>query len=63
MYNRYFHKSSKSNTLTVFDFSIVSAVMLALGCSCFKYPDCISRVIIQASDIAKRLGNNVLVIL
>ena len=28
-----------------------------------KYVDFVKRVIIQASDIAKRLGNNILVIL
>ena len=30
---------------------------------CFKYHDCVKRVIYQASDIAKRLSINVLVIL
>ena len=31
--------------------------------ACFKYVDFVKRVIIQASNIAKRLGNNILVIL
>ena len=36
---------------------------LAWRYSCFKYVDFVKRVITQASDIAKRLGNNILVIL
>ena len=43
------------------EFSIVFVVTLASCYSCFKYVDFVKRVIIQASDIAKRLGNNVLV--
>ena len=31
--------------------------------NCFKYHDCVKRVIFQARDIAKRLTNVVLVIL
>ena len=42
---------------------IVFAVTLALRYICFKYLDRVKRAIFQASDIAKRLSINVLVIL
>ena len=44
-------------------FSVVFAVTLALRYICFKYLDRVKRAILQASDIAKRLGISVLLIL
>ena len=40
---------------TVFNFSVVFAVKLASRYICFKYLDCVKRVIFQASDMAKIL--------
>jgi hypothetical protein len=56
-------KCSTSNQSTIFYFSVVFAVTLASRYFCFKYLDRVKRVIFQASDIAKRLRINVLVIL
>ena len=54
---------STSNTSTIIEFSIVFAVTLASrNYNCFKYVDFVKKVI-QASDIAKRLGNNVVILL
>ena len=53
---------STSNTSTIIEFSIVFAVTLASRYYCFKYVDFVKKVI-QASDIAKRLGNNVVILL
>ena len=50
-------------TSTIFYFSTAFAVTLAWRYSCFTYVDFVKRVIIQASDIAKRLDNYILVIL
>ena len=49
----------------MFNFSVVFAVKLASRYVCFKYLDCVKRVIFQASDMAKILSLriNVLVIL
>ena len=48
----------------ILHFSVVFAVnTLASRYICFKYLDRVKRVIFQASDIAKRLRINVLVIL
>jgi hypothetical protein len=47
----------------VFHFSVVFAVTLASRYFCFKYLDRVKRVIFQASNIAKRLRINTLVIL
>ena len=47
----------------MFNFSVVFAVKLASRYICFKYLDCVKRVIFQASDMAKMLRLNVLVIL
>ena len=55
--------SSISNPWTMFNFSVVFAVKLASRYICFKYLDCVKRVIFQASDMAKILRINVLVIL
>ena len=47
----------------MFNFSVVFAVKLASRYICFKYLDCIKRVIFQPKHIAQRLDINVLVIL
>ena len=39
----------------MFNFSVVFAVKLASRYVCFKYLDCVKRVIFQASDMAKIL--------
>jgi hypothetical protein len=52
-----------SNQSTIFHFSVVFAVTLASHYFCFKYLDRVKLVIFQASDVAKRLTINVLVIL
>ena len=44
----------------MFNFSVVFAVKLASRYICFKYLDCVKRVIFQASDMAKILRINVL---
>ena len=53
----------ETHASTIFHVSVVFAVTLASRYCCFKYHDCVKRVIYQASDIAKRLSINVLVIL
>ena len=56
-------KSSTSNQSTIFHFSVVFAVnTLASHYFCSKYLDRVKLVIFQASDIAKRLSINALVI-
>ena len=42
----------------MFNFSVVCAVKLASRYICFKYLDCVKRVIFQASDMAKILRIN-----
>jgi hypothetical protein len=56
-------KSSTCNQLAIFNFSVVFAVTLVSQYFCFKYLHRVRLVIFQASDIAKRLGINFLVIL
>ena len=56
--------SSTSNQSAIFHFSVVFAVTLASRYFCrFKCLDRVKRVIFQASDIAKRLSINFLMIL
>ena len=55
--------NSISNPSTIFYFSAVLAVTLASRYICFEYLDCVKKAILQGSDIAKRLGIKVFVIL